>query len=347
MAKQSSPWYRKSKNCWYVWHDGRQVRLARDEPEAIRLWHLLLAGALPQSAPKPEPAPVSSLTVAELIDAYLADASLRLKPSTLASKRKVLNRLKVDRGQEPALTLKPVVVSAWLGKQTGWGQSRRWLAAGIVKACYRWAVSPAQLLPSDPTAGLKLPSPRSRGADTLVGGEVHARLLSVAPSQYRDALQALHGTGCRPGELCQVEARHFDARAAVWILDIHKTDRTGKVRVIHLPPAVVELCKTLAQRYPTGPIFRQCNGKALTPERLRNWLFKTRRRLGLGRVIAYGYRHGLATDALAAGVPDAQVAALLGHSSTTMLHRHYSHLTARARVLQDALDKVRGQEGQP
>ena len=41
--------------------------------------------------------------------------------------------------------------------------------------------------------------------------------------------------------------------------------------------------------------------------------------------IAYGYRHGFATDA-AAGVPDAQVARLLGHSSTVMLHRHYSHL---------------------
>jgi len=62
------------------------------------------------------------------------------------------------------------------------------------------------------------------------------------------------------------------------------------------------------------------------------------------KAIAYGYRHGFASDALANGVPDAQVAELLGHSGTAMLHKHYSHLTARAKALRDALGKVRGQE---
>jgi integrase len=63
--------------------------------------------------------------------------------------------------------------------------------------------------------------------------------------------------------------------------------------------------------------------------------------LKLGRIVPYGYRHGLATDALASGVADAQVAELLGHSGTAMLHRHYSHLTARTQVLQAALGRVR------
>jgi integrase len=62
------------------------------------------------------------------------------------------------------------------------------------------------------------------------------------------------------------------------------------------------------------------------------------------KAIAYGYRHGFATDALANGVPDAQVAELLGHSGTAMLHKHYSHLTARSQVLREALGKVRGQK---
>ena len=57
--------------------------------------------------------------------------------------------------------------------------------------------------------------------------------------------------------------------------------------------------------------------------------------------IAYGYRHGFATDALAAGVPDAHVAELLGHSSTAMLHKHYSHLATRVKVLTDAARAVR------
>jgi integrase len=277
--------------------------------------------------------------VGELIDTYLADARLRLKPSTILSKRKVLLRLKADKGQEPAASLTAAVVSAWLSDRKTWGRSLRWLAASIVRACYRWAV-PA-LLSSDPTVGLKLPGPLSRGAAALIAAEDHARLLAVAPAPIKDVLLALHGTGCRPGELCKVEARHFDAHAKAWLLHEHKTDGSGKVRVILLPPAVVELCKSLAQRFPTGPLFRNCKGRPLSPDRLRNWIFKTRRRLGLGRLTPYGYRHGLATDALANGVPDAHVAELLGHSGTAMLHRHYSHLTARTQVLQAALGRVR------
>ena len=52
-------------------------------------------------------------------------------------------------------------------------------------------------------------------------------------------------------------------------------------------------------------------------------------------------RHSFASDALALGVPDTQVAELLGHSGTAMLHRHYAHLAARARALRDALKRVR------
>jgi integrase len=342
MARKGEPWYRSGKKCWYVWHQGKLVRLDRDKAEAFRLWHLLQAGHWPPARPEPpkaSPSATPRLTVGELIDVYLADAKPRLKPSTMLSKRKVLLRLKADKGQEPASSLTPAVVSAWLCSRQTWGRSLRWLAASIVRACCRWAV-PA-LLPSDPTAGLKLPSPRSRGADSLITPEDHARLLTVAPAAIRDALLALHGTGCRPGELCKVEARHFDAQARAWLLHEHKTDGTGKVRVILLPPAVVELCKRLADKHPTGQLFRGCKGQPLSPDRIRNWVFKTRRRLKLGRIVPYGYRHGLATDALANGVPDAQVAELLGHTGTAMLHRHYSHLTARTQVLQAALGRVR------
>ncbi len=58
---------------------------------------------------------------------------------------------------------------------------------------------------------------------------------------------------------------------------------------------------------------------------------------------AYGSRHTYATSALAKGVPGATVAALLGHSSTAVLHRHYSHLTSQANVLRNAAALVRPQ----
>jgi integrase len=71
---------------------------------------------------------------------------------------------------------------------------------------------------------------------------------------------------------------------------------------------------------------------------------RTRERAGIPHAIAYGLRHTFATDALANGVPDAQVAELLGHSGTAMLHKHYAHLGAKAKALRDALGKVRPAE---
>jgi hypothetical protein len=74
--------------------------------------------------------------------------------------------------------------------------------------------------------------------------------------------------------------------------------------------------------------------------RRRNWVFKTCRRLGLS-IIPYGYWLTFATDALVNGTPDAIVAQLLGHQGTAVLHRHYSHLTARLQALRQAAEKVR------
>ncbi|MGL4424077.1 MAG: hypothetical protein ACRCZF_25705, partial [Gemmataceae bacterium] len=43
MARRSEPWFRAERNCWYVWHDNKQVKLAADKDEAFALWHDLMA----------------------------------------------------------------------------------------------------------------------------------------------------------------------------------------------------------------------------------------------------------------------------------------------------------------
>jgi integrase len=64
-------------------------------------------------------------------------------------------------------------------------------------------------------------------------------------------------------------------------------------------------------------------------------------RAGLKGKILYGLRHSFATAGLVAGVSDTQVAALLGHSNTTMLHKHYSHIGEQYRILTAAVKKFR------
>ena len=57
--------------------------------------------------------------------------------------------------------------------------------------------------------------------------------------------------------------------------------------------------------------------------------------------MSYPHRRPFATDTLSDGVGVAQVAELLGHSGTAMLHKHYSHLGAKAKTLREALGRVR------
>ena len=123
-------------------------------------------------------------------------------------------------------------------------------------------------------------------------------------------------------------------------LNEHKSDKTGKPRLIVISADLSAELKALAARYPVGSLVRSRAGKAWTGKGITQAMRRTRKEAGV-KGIAYGYRHTFATDALANGVPDATVAALLGHSSTAMLHKHYSHLTSRMDVLKQAVGKVR------
>ncbi len=114
-----------------------------------------------------------------------------------------------------------------------------------------------------------------------------------------------------------------------------------------------ELLERLAKRHPKGPLFRTHRGQPWKPHYLAEAVRAVRERLARkekpvkGKVIPYGYRHTVATDLLEAGVPDAQVAAVLGHQGTRMVYQHYGHLGARIKTLAGALDRVINQKGEP
>jgi integrase len=195
----------------------------------------------------------------------------------------------------------------------------------------------------NPIQGLRKPRASSRGVQTLISPADHTKLLEAAPDCLKNVLTVLFQTGARPGEVLSVTAADFHPDRAVWILQRHKAEHeTGKPRVIFLTAEVVRLCRELAAKHPTGPLFRTARGKTFPPAYYLARLVRGLcRKLGIRGVLPYGYRHTFATDALARGIADAQVAELLGHSGTGMLHRHYSHLTARQAALREALGRVR------
>jgi integrase len=338
MARPNKPWFRASKGTWYATVDGRKVSLGVQGEEnfkaAHEAWHRLMAGIKEQKArPKSEP------TVGEVIRQFLADCEGRMKPKTLRGYRDFLTPFVESNGRLVTSELTPPLVEAY-SRRPQWSPASRAGFLGTIKTAFKWAVR-ARLLSANPLAEVKIPSKPSRGMNVLISAEEHAKLLALASPSLARFLTVLYATGARPGEVAAITAENFDPKAGVVRLRDHKMAHKGKHRVIYLPPEVVALLTELAKENPHGPLLRTCWGNPWRGTAIVKEMIRLRERGGIPHVTAYGYRHSFATDALANGVPDAQVAELLGHSGTAMLHRHYSHLTARSQVLQAALGRVR------
>jgi integrase len=166
---------------------------------------------------------------------------------------------------------------------------------------------------------------------------------AIRDQAFRDFVFALQETGCRPSEVSRVTSTHADLELGVWVFPDHKTaKKTGKPRIVYLTPAMIELTKCLMAKYADGPLFRSPRGgKPFTRNNIRCRFKRLREKLPhLKCLIAYAYRHSFATDALVNGVGIAQVAELLGHTSTDMVMRHYSHIAGNVGHMREAAMKA-------
>ena len=303
---------------------------------AVDEWHKLLREGLKDKTPvadKPTPQ-----TVAEAAAEFLADARVRTKPATHELYGRHLDKLTSKLGKIPVADLTVLALAQWL-QALNVSSTTQAMTLRSVSAFLGWCVR-QEMIVRNPVQTMAKPKSRSRGEESVISTEGHAKLLALATPQFRLVLTILHATGARPGEVCRITAENFDPAAAVVKLTEHKSDRTGRVRLIFLTPDVVELLKGQVERFGTGPLLRHRQGRAWTPKSVSWALNQLRNKAGV-KAIAYGYRHTFATDGLANGLPEAHVAGLLGHSSTAMLHKHYSHLTSKAGVLRNAAALVR------
>jgi integrase len=345
MARPSRPWYRASKDTWYTTLEGKKVSLGvrgkDNEKEAIQAWHRLFANGTPQPKAEALPVPMAEpegVNVSKVLSAFLADSEGRVKPKTLHDYRVFLTGFADRFGTLKASALTTTHAEAYARKPT-WSGSTQHDFLGILAAAFAWAER-TRLIARTPRVGLRKPPKASRGAKTVVSGETVTQLLAHADTEFAALVRFLWLTGCRPSEAggLTVDDVHWDERCAV--LPDHKTAHRGKARVIYLPDEALAVLREQQAEHPRGYLFRRPTGGRWTTHSITQKFARVSRVAGV-KVTAYCLRHSFATDALANGVPDAQVAELLGHSGTTMLHKHYSHLGARAQALREALSKVR------
>ena len=337
------PWFRAAKNTWYAKVNGKQVSLgvrgSDGKKDATNAWHRMMANPLQTSGRQRQGVQSApALTVSETVEQFLADAAFRLKPNTVRIYRYDLGTLCAAVGTMPVADVLPAHVVRWLRglKVAGTTQGIMLRSAG---ACFGWAVK-AGLLTDNPVRRVPKPKSASRSESTIISSKDHQTLLAAATPEFALVLRILYATGARPSEVCAITAETFDPATGVVKLHVHKSDSTGKPRLIFLLPEIVTALNTQAARFPSGALLRSRKGKPWTGRSITEAMRGLRDKTGV-KAIAYGYRHTFATDGLANGLPEAHVAGLLGHSSTAMLHKHYSHLTSRAGVLRNAAALVR------
>lgn len=333
------PWWNTRKGAWYVWHEGKQTRLAVERDEADLEWHRLAAH---------KPAPIQNHPdplIAVLVDKWLAHAKRHVRQETWENYQRYALAFCAYAGGLNVSELGARHVEQWIETQPQWGQASRRAAITVAKMALQWAADEG-LIGRNPLRKLRRPASTRRGV--LIGDVDHRRMLAATDRHFRKVLIALRHSGCRPGEIAAVTPWHYDAENGLWRFERHKSsDKTSRPRIVPLTGCLDTLTRILThyapKDRPPGPLFLNRVKQPWTRNAIRLRMRGLRRKLGLPEgTVAYSYRHAFVTDGLANGVDALTMATIVGHTSTDMILRHYSHLAQRAGYLRAQAARATG-----
>jgi integrase len=332
------PFFWKARNAWFVKDGASQIRLGDTKREAEAAWSKLLRQA--QSLESGDP------LYAIVADRWLTAQRLRHERGEVS--QEWLARVQCEAlsfiGGNPEILCSRIdvgVVSAWLhSRPRSLSATTQRSMITTIQQSLNWAVS-QKMLSQSPLTGFKKPAAKRR--QEYVTADQHAALLDALPGKrnrtFRLLLHAAYGSGCRPGELRKLRWEHIANDYSHAILAEHKTaKKTGKARTIYFSKKVQTILRWMPRR--SEFVFFNSLGKPWKKDAIVNRMRRLREKTGL-KTVAYSYRHGFATRALVQGVDVATVAELMGHSSTEMVTKHYSHLAEEHLHLRNAAEKMK------
>lgn len=351
--RPTEPRYFASRNGYYVQVNGKQVCLAKgpeDDPsvraEADKKFHeLMLATHAETEGDKG--------SCFGILNAFLGWVKENRKPRTAEVYQRFCQAFVKDLGEVAVKDLRPYEVEKWLQKKSQpwysefhrrtyqWGQGSRRHMVLILGSAFNWAVRQG-LISKNPVAKMIVPAGKARGGEVLVSEDMFAELMRVSNATFANLLLALYETGARPGEICQVEAKHYQPGERFFVLHEWKCDKTGKPRVIYITEKLEPVIKNLLTIYPEGPLFRNTWGKPWNDNTLMRQFERLRTKLGekFKNVTAYSLRHTFATNWLKAGGSVAYLAQLMG-TGIVQIQKHYGHLGVHQDAIRDALRKFK------
>ncbi|AMV24099.1 site-specific tyrosine recombinase XerC [Gemmata sp. SH-PL17] len=322
MARKPGIWLRKGTPWYYVTLKGDQIRLSKDEKEAQRMFHELMAKKVAE-APDPEPPAALGVSFKKLADEYLkatqGDKGQRAFQQQTKTLQLFSNHVKKLRADE----VRPHMVRAWLATKPEWNVSTQSGQRKTIKAVLNWAVKEGYLNESPLK---KMAGGEALRRDRVFTEEEKKKISEFVSPDFADFLKAIELTGARPfSEMAQVTATDVDLNAGTITLQKHKNrKKTGKPRTIFLVPELLAILKKRVEQHPNGPLFQSRRGAKWNSGSSRKWFSEIEKELGI-KAHAYVYRHSYITAALIRGVPVEVVAELVGNTPS-VLHRNYAHV---------------------
>lgn len=372
-GKLHAVWWASNKGRWMLTTpDQKQLNLGADHDDAIRQWHRIEAGELEPKKPEPITATGDAILVGDLNDAFLAALKGRIATGKIgadryANSKRMLTEFVREFGNSTIARLRVggvARIETWLAEKTTWGSKADPISR--IKQLFNWGVAQG-FIPSSPVKALE--SGKHGARVSYFTAEQEAAIFKDANPHFSKSYRLVLLTGCRPDEVCSLEASdvHDDA-SGFYLLVEHKNQRhTGKRRRIFLVPEAEKIVREALEQHPKGRLFRSGNKTdkgypPLSPEYFNQYFTKLRQRpnckkLGLDdyetvaekrlyKYVPYTARHTFAVRYLTGFYRDAkgrpiiltygEVAALLGNSAK-MVEKIYGHLVDQTKFLSDRL----------
>jgi integrase len=336
MAHFPKPFFRPKKNRWYVQLDGKQVNLGPDQAVAFRRYHQIM-GDRRQAVPVLSAPSNPKLVV--VLDAFLEWCLQHREKRTFDTyKERIQDFLKVlDDKTLIATDLRPYHLQHWVDSHPNWNPGMKRGRLQAVQRALNWAVKQG-LLDKSPIAYMEKPPPGKR--ETVIDYPTYQRMRDLTATQeFRDLIDVCWETGCRPQEIWRIEKRHLDAAGKRWVFPVHESKGKKKIRIVYLTDTTLEICQRLALKHPTGPLFRNSDGRPWNRHATSCVFLRMKKHLGKKYALV-DFRHSFCTRSLKSGVDPITLSFLLGHADTSMLAKTYAHLGHESGHLQNALAKV-------
>lgn len=337
------PFFRASRGLWYVEISrGKQVNLGKDKDAAFARYHDLMAGAgqASQGQPEPESGDVAPNLVVVLVDRFLDWCQKHRAADTYRWYR---DRLQLFCTAVPhGLTiaqLRNYHVQQWVDSFESLSPGSKRNHCRAVQRAMRWAARQGYVEVS-PIAHLEKPAAGKR--EQVVSPDEFQLILDLTKdSAFRDLLTVTWETGCRPQESLRVEARHVDRANARWIFPASEAKGGKLPRIVYLTPKALEATERLMMKHPTGPIFRNTDGRPWTPDATNCRFRRIENKTGT-KYCLYALRHTWMNRLLMSGVDALTVAILAGHCDPSTLAKTYQHLSQSPTYLLGQARKATG-----